>query len=70
VRHPIYSGLILAEFATAIEKGTSFAMLGAAIMTLAFYHQSASGGTLLALRTAAKTPMTLCTQDRDAGPFG
>ena len=37
VRHPIYSGLILAGFATAIEKGTSTAMLGAAVLTLAFY---------------------------------
>jgi protein-S-isoprenylcysteine O-methyltransferase Ste14 len=36
VRHPIYSGLILAAFATGIEKGTSFALLGVAIMTLAF----------------------------------
>ena len=37
VRHPIYSGLIFAALATAIEKGTSFAMLGVAIVTLAFY---------------------------------
>jgi protein-S-isoprenylcysteine O-methyltransferase Ste14 len=37
VRHPIYLGLIVAAFATAIAKGTSFALLGAAIMTLAFY---------------------------------
>ena len=37
VRHPIYLGLILAAFATAIEKGTSFALLGAVIITLAFY---------------------------------
>jgi protein-S-isoprenylcysteine O-methyltransferase Ste14 len=37
VRHPIYSGLIFAAFATAIEKGTSFALLGVAIVTLAFY---------------------------------
>jgi protein-S-isoprenylcysteine O-methyltransferase Ste14 len=37
VRHPIYSGLIFAALATAIEKGTSFAMLGLAILTLAFY---------------------------------
>ena len=36
VRHPIYSGLIFAAFATAIEKGTSFAMLGVAMVTLAF----------------------------------
>lgn len=40
VRHPIYSGLILAAFATAIEKGTSFALLGAAIITLAFYTKA------------------------------
>jgi protein-S-isoprenylcysteine O-methyltransferase Ste14 len=37
VRHPIYSGLIFGAFATAIEKGTSFALLGVAIVTLAFY---------------------------------
>jgi protein-S-isoprenylcysteine O-methyltransferase Ste14 len=40
VRHPIYLGLILAAFATAIEKGTSFALLGAGIMTLAFYTKA------------------------------
>jgi protein-S-isoprenylcysteine O-methyltransferase Ste14 len=37
VRHPIYSGLIFAAFSTAIEKGTSFALLGVGIVTLAFY---------------------------------
>jgi len=37
VRHPIYSGLILAAFSTAIRQGTSFAMLGVATITLAFY---------------------------------
>jgi protein-S-isoprenylcysteine O-methyltransferase Ste14 len=37
VRHPIYSGLILAAFATAIEKGNAFALLGAAVIALAFY---------------------------------
>src|SRR6202166_532845 len=36
VRHPIYSGLILAALATAIEKGTSFALLGVVIITQAF----------------------------------
>jgi protein-S-isoprenylcysteine O-methyltransferase Ste14 len=40
VRHPIYSGLIVAAFATAIAKGTSFALLGVAIMTLAFYTKA------------------------------
>jgi len=40
VRHPIYSGLIFAAFATAIEKGTSFALFGAAILTFAFYTRA------------------------------
>ncbi|HXN85860.1 MAG TPA: isoprenylcysteine carboxylmethyltransferase family protein [Candidatus Binataceae bacterium] len=40
VRHPIYAGLILAAFATAIEKGTSLALLGAAFITLAFYTKA------------------------------
>jgi protein-S-isoprenylcysteine O-methyltransferase Ste14 len=40
VRHPIYLGLIIAGFATAIEKGTSFALFGAAIITLAFYTKA------------------------------
>ena len=40
VRHPIYSGLILAALATAIEKGTTIAILGAATMTVAFYTKA------------------------------
>jgi protein-S-isoprenylcysteine O-methyltransferase Ste14 len=40
VRHPIYLGLIFAAFATAIEKGTSFALFGAAILTFAFYTKA------------------------------
>jgi len=36
VRHPIYSGLILAALATAIQTGISFALLGGALITLAF----------------------------------
>ena len=40
VRHPIYSGLIFAAFATAIEEGNSFALVGAAILTLAFFTRA------------------------------
>jgi protein-S-isoprenylcysteine O-methyltransferase Ste14 len=40
VRHPIYSGLIFAAFATAIEKGSSLALFGAALLTLAFYTKA------------------------------
>jgi len=37
VRHPIYAGLIFAAFATAIERGISYALFGAALLTVAFY---------------------------------
>jgi protein-S-isoprenylcysteine O-methyltransferase Ste14 len=37
VRHPIYTGIILAAFATAAIKGALFALVGAAIMTLGFW---------------------------------
>jgi protein-S-isoprenylcysteine O-methyltransferase Ste14 len=40
VRHPIYSGIILAAFATAIAKGTSFALFGAAILAFSFYAKA------------------------------
>jgi protein-S-isoprenylcysteine O-methyltransferase Ste14 len=40
VRHPIYSGLIFAAFATAVEKGTSYGLFGAAILTIAFYTKA------------------------------
>lgn len=36
VRHPIYSGLILAALATAVLEGTSFALIGAVLLTVAF----------------------------------
>jgi len=36
VRHPIYSGLIFAVLATALQKGTGFALLAVAVVTLAF----------------------------------
>lgn len=37
VRHPIYTGITIASFATAIDKGTAAALLGAAVMTLGWY---------------------------------
>jgi protein-S-isoprenylcysteine O-methyltransferase Ste14 len=40
VRHPIYSGLIFAAFATAIENGVWFSLLGAAILAFAFYTKA------------------------------
>jgi protein-S-isoprenylcysteine O-methyltransferase Ste14 len=37
VRHPIYTGLLLAAFATAAEKGTLLALVGAALMAFGFW---------------------------------
>jgi protein-S-isoprenylcysteine O-methyltransferase Ste14 len=40
VRHPIYTGLILSAFATAVQIGTAAAVLGAAIMTIGFWMKA------------------------------
>jgi protein-S-isoprenylcysteine O-methyltransferase Ste14 len=37
VRHPIYTGIILAAAATAIQKGTLVAVAGVAVVTLGFW---------------------------------
>ena len=37
VRHPIYTGLIFASYALAIERGTAFALAGATLMTFGCY---------------------------------
>jgi len=37
VRHPIYTGIILAAFATAILEGRAVALVGAALMTAGFW---------------------------------
>jgi len=37
VRHPIYTGIILAGFASAILRGTAAGFLGAILMTVSWY---------------------------------
>jgi len=37
VRHPIYSGIILASIATAVMRGTALAFVGMAITTVSWY---------------------------------
>jgi len=37
VRHPIYTGIIVAGFATAALRGTALSFLGAAVMTMSWY---------------------------------
>ena len=37
VRHPIYTGIIIASFASAAQQGSLVAMAGAVVMTLGWY---------------------------------
>src|SRR6266478_3046815 len=37
VRHPIYTGIIIASFATAIDKGTYVALAGAVLMLVGWF---------------------------------
>jgi protein-S-isoprenylcysteine O-methyltransferase Ste14 len=37
VRHPIYTGLLLAIFATMVARGTLLALIGASLMTLSIW---------------------------------
>jgi len=37
VRHPIYTGLILAAFCTSFYRGSSLALAGAAVLSVSFY---------------------------------
>ncbi|MBI3678490.1 MAG: isoprenylcysteine carboxylmethyltransferase family protein [Proteobacteria bacterium] len=40
VRHPIYTGIILAGFATAAEKGTTIAVLGALLLVIGYWMKA------------------------------
>lgn len=40
VRHPIYTGIIFALFATALERGRIEPLIGAALMTLGFWMKA------------------------------
>jgi protein-S-isoprenylcysteine O-methyltransferase Ste14 len=37
VRHPIYSGILLSAWATAVARGNQLAFVGAALLTVGFY---------------------------------
>jgi protein-S-isoprenylcysteine O-methyltransferase Ste14 len=67
VRHPIYLGLIFAALVTALERGTSYALFGAALLTFAFYTKARREERFLRVELgegaydayARKTPMLL-----------
>jgi protein-S-isoprenylcysteine O-methyltransferase Ste14 len=47
VRHPIYTGIILATIGTAVLRGTTLAWLGVAVMTLGWYIKARMEETFL-----------------------
>jgi protein-S-isoprenylcysteine O-methyltransferase Ste14 len=47
VRHPIYTGVLTAAFATAAMQGSLIAFAGAALMTVAFYWKARMEETFL-----------------------
>jgi protein-S-isoprenylcysteine O-methyltransferase Ste14 len=65
VRHPIYTGLILAGFATAIARGAPLPLAAAAVATFAWYLKARIEERLLSAELgehayaayAARTPM-------------
>ena len=67
VRHPIYTGLILAVLATALEKGTALALGAVAMVTLGFWIKARFEEGFLRAELgheaydsyAAKTPMLI-----------
>jgi protein-S-isoprenylcysteine O-methyltransferase Ste14 len=40
VRHPIYTGIILAQYATAVQGGSAQALAGAALMSVGWYMKA------------------------------
>jgi protein-S-isoprenylcysteine O-methyltransferase Ste14 len=53
VRHPIYTGLILALFATAIAQATALALAGAALIALGFWLKARAEERFLAAELGA-----------------
>lgn len=55
VRHPIYTGIILAAIAMAIAKGTVYAVLGALLAILSFWLKAKLEETFLRDQLGAQT---------------
>jgi protein-S-isoprenylcysteine O-methyltransferase Ste14 len=72
VRHPIYTGICLAAFATAVIEGTAIALVGAAVLTYGFYHKARLEEQFLGqelgasyVEYARRTPMLIPFLGRD-----
>jgi len=66
VRHPIYTGISLAAFASAVIEGSGISLAGAAVLTLGFYSKARVEERFLKAELgdgyaqyAARTPMLI-----------
>ena len=69
VRHPIYSGITLAAFATAAMRGTPLAFAGAAIMTAGWYLKARLEETFLRAQLGAQQYATYASRVPMLVPF-
>ena len=54
VRHPIYTGLIIAAFATALQRGTLVSVIGFAVLTFSFWIKARLEETFLRSQLGAE----------------
>jgi len=55
VRHPIYTGIILAGYATSVIRGTAAGLLGATLMTISWYLKARAEERFLREQLGAET---------------
>ncbi|MEP6968261.1 MAG: isoprenylcysteine carboxylmethyltransferase family protein [Pseudomonadota bacterium] len=70
VRHPIYTGLIVAAFATGAMRGTIIALSGAALMTIGFRIKARLEERFLRRELGSETYDSYCRRVPMLAPFG
>jgi protein-S-isoprenylcysteine O-methyltransferase Ste14 len=70
VRHPIYTGIIVASFATAMLRGTALAWLGAGAMTLSWVIKARLEERFLREQLGADAYDTYARRVPMLSPFG
>ena len=68
VRHPIYTGIIAAAFATVVARGTTLSLLGACCSSSRFWIKARLEERFLRDELGAAGVRRLCAEDGDAGP--
>ena len=68
VRHPIYTGIILACAATAAQLGTALAVAGVLVLWVGFWIKATARGTFPSRPTGGRRLRRLSSEGPDAGP--